>query len=147
MDPLSHLALTRFVIGPGRVPLVGTLAPDLPFYSCYPAWVARRGLLAAALRSGAWPEPPAWLLTLHRAGHSVFPGAVLLVASCLFAEPTLRQAGLSWLLHILVDLPSHRRDPWGPRPLWPFSDLAFDGVGWADLLAAWIARVVWGKSE
>lgn len=142
MDPLSHLALTRFVVGPGRAPLVGALAPDLPFYSCYPAWVARRGLLAAALPSGIWPEPPAWLLTLHRASHSVFPGALLLVASRLFADPRLRLAALSWLLHILVDIPSHRRDPWGPRPLWPLCDLAFNGVGWADALAAWVARTV-----
>jgi hypothetical protein len=147
MDPLSHLALTRFVVGPGRAPLVGALAPDLPFYSCYPASVARRGLLAAALRSGAWPNPPVWLLTLHRAGHCVFPGVLLLVASRLFPHAALRQAGVSWLLHILVDLLSHRRDPWGPRPLWPLSDLAFDGVGWADALVAWIARTVRSTGE
>lgn len=142
MDPLSHLALTRLIIGPGRTPCVAALAPDLPFYSCYPAWVARRGLLTAAIRSGTWPEPPAWLLTLHRAGHSLLPGVALLAVSVVLRRRELRLAALSWLLHILVDLPSHRRDPWGPRPLWPLSDLAFDGVGWADVLSVWLARTV-----
>lgn len=147
MDPLSHLVLTRLIIGPGRAPLVGALAPDLPFYSCYPAWVARRGLLGAALRSGTWPEAPAWLLTLHRATHSLLPVVALLAVSLALSRHELRAAGLSWLLHILVDIPSHRRDPWGPRPLWPLSDLAFNGAGWADALAAWVARTVQRTGE
>jgi hypothetical protein len=142
MDPLSHLALTRLVVGPGTAPLLAALAPDLPFYSCYPAWVARRGLLTAAIRSGIWPEPPTWLLTLHRASHSLLPGVALLALGVALPRCKLRRAALSWMLHILVDLPSHRRDPWGPRLLWPLCDLAFDGVGWADLLATWVARIV-----
>jgi len=142
MDPLSHLALTRLVVGPGTAPLLAALTPDLPSYRCYPAWVARRGELAAAIQSGTWPEPPAWMLTLHRASHSLLPGVALLAVSVALPRRELRLAALSWLLHILVDLPSHRRDPWGPRPLWPVSDLAFDGIGWADLLAIRVARAV-----
>lgn len=68
------------------------------------------------------------------------------MASRIFAEPRLRRFGFSWLLHILVDIPSHRRDPWGSRPLWPLGEFAFDGVGWADLLAAWVARSVQSPS-
>ncbi len=142
MDPLSHLMLTRIVIGPGRVPLLATLVPDLPFYRCYPTWVARRGLITAAIRSGIWPALPGWLLTLHRASHSLLPSMTLLMVSVVFQRNELRLVALSWLLHIFVDMLSHRREPWGPRPLWPLSDLAFAGIGWADTLAAGIARLV-----
>ena len=147
MDPLSHLALTWLVVGSERAELVVALAPDLPFYSCYPAWVVRRGPLTAALQSGNWPEPPAWLLTLHRATHSLLPGLALLALSVVLPWREHRPLALSWLLHVLVDLPSHRRNPWGPRPLCPFSDFAFDGVGWADALVLCVARVMQSKFE
>lgn len=148
MDPLSHLALTRMIIGPGKGPLLTAIAPDVPFFSCYPAWVARQGLLGEALRSGEWPGPPEWLLTLHRATHSALLPGLLLVIGTLGGQRLMRLAAWSWLLHILLDLPTHARDPWGPRPLWPLSDLAFDGVGWAELLAVRLApaiRAITGK--
>jgi len=40
----------------------------------------------------------------------------------------------AYLLHLLVDIPTHTRDPWAPRPLWPFSDMAYNGVSWAEVL-------------
>jgi hypothetical protein len=75
------------------------------------------------------------------------PG-LLLVVCALAGRRLIRLAAWSWLLHILVDLPTHAREPWGPRPLWPLSDLAFDGVGWAELLAVRLApaiRAITGK--
>lgn len=142
MDPLSHLALTRMIIGPGNGPLVIAIAPDVPFYSCYPAWVARQGLLGEAVRSGEWPRPPVWLLTLHRATHSALVPGLMLVVDAFAGWRLIRLLAWSWLLHILVDLPTHARDPWGPRPLWPLSDIAFDGVGWADLLVVRLAQAI-----
>lgn len=29
---------------------------------------------------------------------------------------------------------------WGPRPLWPLSDAAWDGWSWADALSQWNVR-------
>jgi hypothetical protein len=39
----------------------------------------------------------------------------------------------AWLLHILVDVPTHSKAKWGPRFLWPFSDFAVDGLSWAEI--------------
>ena len=72
MDLLTHAVLTRKFIDkkPGIV-LCGSLAPDLPFYLFYPAWVTGRGELANAMKNNDWPEPPHWLSTLHHAFHSI----------------------------------------------------------------------------
>jgi hypothetical protein len=40
----------------------------------------------------------------------------------------------TYLLHLLIDILTHTRDPRGPRPLWLFFDMAYDGVGWAETL-------------
>ncbi len=40
----------------------------------------------------------------------------------------------AWLLHIAVDIPTHARHPWGPRFLWPLSNVAVESVSWTDLL-------------
>jgi hypothetical protein len=34
----------------------------------------------------------------------------------------------SWLLHILIDIPTHARHPWGPRFLWPLASFAVNGI-------------------
>ncbi|HMQ30205.1 MAG TPA: hypothetical protein PKD53_05725 [Chloroflexaceae bacterium] len=123
------------------------------FHSCsggFPLHLCSYVLLDADSNNTAEPDQVVVIrVTALNSEHfrSVFTGALLLVASRLFPHAALRQAGVSWLLHILVDLPSHRRDPWGPRPLWPLSELAFDGVGWADALVAWIARTVRSTGE
>jgi hypothetical protein len=134
VDPLTHLLTTRLLVGREPTTLLAGIAPDLAFYSTYPLWVLCRGRVRAVLAGGAWPVPPLWMVELHRAGHSL---PVALSAAMLFRLRRgywpQRLLG-AYLLHLLIDIPTHTRDPWGPRPLWPFSNIAYDGVSWAEVM-------------
>jgi hypothetical protein len=136
VDPLTHLLTARLLIDREPATLLAGIAPDLAFYSTYPLWVLRNGRIRAALDGRTWPVPPPWMVQLHRAGHSL---PVALAAAMLFRLSRghwPRQLLGAYLLHLLIDIPTHTRDPWGPRPLWPFSNIAFDGVGWVETLTS-----------
>lgn len=88
---------------------------------------------------GAWPDPPRGIARLHHAFHSM---PVALLGATLYRViagrwPTRILA--AWLLHIAIDLPTHRREPWGPQFLWPISTFTFDGWSWTDALSRLIA--------
>jgi hypothetical protein len=140
MDPLTHLLATRLVLGRDRRALITSVVPDAPFFLAYPPWLVSNGMLQDAVQIGVWPDPPRWLLCAHRATHSVVivfvTGAVM---RSVMGQWPLRVL-LAWLLHILIDVPTHRRNPWGPRPLWPLSDATWDGWSWADALSEWHVR-------
>lgn len=140
MDPLSHLAVAAAFVGRDRRALVGSLAPDLPWYALYPAWLVARGGFGAALRSGEWPLPPRWLQGTHHAAHSL----LLLGLAWGIARRLGRADGQfarAWLLHILLDMPTHARQRMGVRVLWPLLDWAMDGISWADLAAQGLAAL------
>lgn len=142
VDPVSHLIVTRVIVGTDRAALAMAVLPDLPFYSAYPLWLVRRGLLPSVLEYGIWPAPPPWILLLHRLSHAI---PVALLATWTLSRMTrhaMQPVLAAWLLHILVDIPSHARDPWGPRPLWPFSDLAFDGYDWAEHVSSNLSKMI-----
>lgn len=139
MDPLTHLLATCALVGRRPSVVAAGLAPDVPFFATYPVWLATQGRLRHALATHDWPDPPRCLATLHRATHSI---PVALAAGAMVRLGTGRwyaREVLSWTLHILIDIPTHRRDPWGPRALWPLSNVAFDGVQWVDGVA-WVQR-------
>jgi hypothetical protein len=142
MDPITHLVATRLVLGRDRSALIASVIPDAPFYLAYPPWLVRKGMLRDAVQTGTWPEPPHWLLRAHRSTHSLLivliTGAVV---RCVMGRWPLRVV-LAWLLHILIDVPTHRREPWGPRPLWPLSAAAFEGWSWGDALSQWYAHTL-----
>jgi hypothetical protein len=97
-------------------------------------------MLRDAIQTGTWPDPPRSLLCTHRATHSLL---VVLITGIVIRYATGRwpqQVMLAWLLHILIDVPTHRRNQWGPRLLWPLSDAAWDGWSWTDALSQWYAR-------
>lgn len=68
-------------------------------------------------------------LPLYQAGHSllvfllVFGIAVILTRRVVFEL-------LGWLLHILIDIPTHSLDYYATRFLWPVSDFRMDGIAW-----------------
>ena len=135
MDPLTHILLTRKLVSKRpRVLAAGTL-PDAPFYLAYPSWVIARGKGKQALVTDEWPDPPQWMLALHHAFHSlpVALAGALVIKTITSEWP--RQELAAWVLHIAVDVPTHSRDPWGPRFLWPFSEVAMDGVSWPKLMS------------
>ena len=142
MDPISHVAITAVLLGRKPGTLLASVAPDLPWYLFYTVWLlSQRGLVkrgASSLSSGELPMPPRWLREIHYATHSaVVLGMMVGLFVCLprrrRTERTSwpRRAG-AWLLHILVDMPTHSRQRMGPRIFWPLSRWAYDGVSWAD---------------
>jgi len=37
---------------------------------------------------------------------------------------------LGWVLHIVLDIPTHSREFYATKIFWPFTDWGFDGIGW-----------------
>jgi hypothetical protein len=140
MDPLTHLVTTRLLLGRDQSALIASVTADAPFYLAYLPWLIRNGMLRDAVQTGVWPDPPQWLLCAHRSTHSVLVVLITGIAMRSVMGRWPHQVILAWLLHILIDVPTHRRNPWGPRQLWPLSDVAYDGWSWADTLAHWYAQ-------
>jgi hypothetical protein len=140
MDPLSHLLITRALFRQSRSALLACLAPDVPFYATYPAWLIRHGYLAGALQTNDWPVAPPWMYRLHHAFHSLpVIGAVMITVR--LARGVWPPWGLAWVLHILVDIPTHSRRNWAPQFLWPFSTVTVDGISWPELLVSAVHRL------
>ena len=140
MDPLSHLIATRLLLGSRPADLVAGLAPDLPWYLLYPAWLRRSGQARRALQTGDWPMPPAWIREAHYAGHSLLPLVLLWSLSKFLGRDTrwLR----AWLLHLVLDIPTHSRERMAPQPFYPLARWSFDGISWADHLTQALLAVI-----
>jgi len=132
MDPFTHLFITRKLIGKDGWATLASLLPDLPFYLTYPSWLIARRELRQALVTNNWPEPPAWMKSLHHAFHSLPVLAVLVVFFRLISGKWPKKIALAWALHIFIDIPTHSRKQWGPQFLWPLSDVSVDGISWAE---------------
>lgn len=75
-------------------------------------------------------------LPLYPIGHSllIFAG-VYCLCSLVARRPVVSPLG--WLLHILIDIPTHSYRYYATRFLWPLSDYRFDGVAW------WTPWLLW----
>ncbi len=66
---------------------------------------------------------------LYPAGHSLIVFlAVFGIAAILLRRPVFSMLG--WLLHILIDIPTHSFRYYATRFLWPLSGYRFDGIAW-----------------
>ena len=143
MDPLTHAIVTAAIVGRTRQVLWASVGADIPWYLLYPCWLVSRKRVKGALRSGNWPMPPSWIRQIHYGTHSLL--TVGLVVGIAWALGRHRGDWASaWLLHILMDVPSHSRRRMAPRLFWPFSRWAYDGVSWADGIVAFIRRLLRG---
>ncbi len=120
--------------------IIAGLAPDVPFYLTYPAWVIRTGQLRHALITNDWSDPPTWMATTHHIAHSFPLVAVHALVSRFLRGRWPAAEVTAWSLHILIDLPTHSRRRWAPQFLWPLSTFTFDGVSWAEAAFAIVAR-------
>jgi hypothetical protein len=68
-------------------------------------------------------------IPLYPTGHSlvIFAG-VFALASLAARRPIVSMLG--WLLHILIDIPTHGHGYYPTRFLWPFSNYGFNGIPW-----------------
>jgi hypothetical protein len=139
MDPLTHLIISKVLIGNDRSVLIAGLAPDAPFYATYPFWIIVSRQLLRSVQQNSWPEPPAWMYVPHHIAHSL---PMMLTIALVLRLHTGRWLpwSLAWLLHILIDIPTHSRRYWAPQFLWPFSTFTVDGISWPTLLISWFQR-------
>src|SRR3569623_659125 len=99
MDPISHIFITRKIIGTNKVCLVAAIIADLPFYATYPVWLFRQGKMLDAIKDNRWPDAPPWMQQLHHVFHSL---PVVLGIITLFRLKTSLwpRWGSAWILHI-----------------------------------------------
>ncbi len=74
---------------------------------------------------------PNWVYVLYGISHSIFVFGIVLLAVFLIAGfvPVFL---LAWIIHILIDIPTHSRK-FLPTPfLWPISDWKFPGISWGN---------------
>ena len=91
-------------------------------------------------------------LPLYALGHSLIVFAAVFGLAVVVARRLV--VGLSgWLLHILIDIPTHRAGMYGTPFLWPISSYRFDGISWGQhwfmllnysaIVTVYIALLVW----
>ncbi len=146
MEPITHVWLTRRLVGKDSGTVLAGILPDAPFYLTYPLWLARQGKVWQGLHKNEWAEPPSWIRSGHDAFHSLPFMLVVGLAFRLIKGRWPRQVMLAWSLHILVDIPTHSRQLWGTRFLWPLSSYVVDGVSWVSGVL-WLWRWAWSKGN
>ena len=132
MDPVTHFWITRKLVGKEWKFIVLGLAPDLPFYLFYPYQVVSGRKLREGFQHDEWPKPPVWLYTTHNIFHSLPLATSLLLLQKIALKRGARLGFMAWILHILIDIPTHSRQKWAPQFLWPFSRFTVDGISWTD---------------
>jgi hypothetical protein len=68
-------------------------------------------------------------LPLYPAGHSLMVFLLAFGLVSLLARRVMFEM-LGWLLHILIDIPTHSMRYYATRFLWPISDFRIDGIAW-----------------
>ncbi len=79
----------------------------------------------------ATSKNPIWLLTSHlySVTHSLIIFLIILGLVCLIEKKPIWEMG-GWLLHILIDIPSHSLAFYPTPFLWPVSNFMVNGVSW-----------------
>ena len=68
-------------------------------------------------------------LPLFPAGHSLIVFLLVFGMVTIFTRRIVYPL-LGWLLHILIDIPTHSLQYYATRLLWPVSDFRIDGIAW-----------------
>ncbi|MFH1589750.1 MAG: hypothetical protein ABIB43_04250 [archaeon] len=117
------------------------MLPDLLSWGIYSIWPWGEKL--------DWKKPdfsmvPKWVFLLYGITHSVFVfAAVFLIVYLIIG--TIPWFLFAWIIHILIDIPTHSKD-FLPTPfLWPVSTYKFAGISWGQkwfMIANYTAIVV-----
>lgn len=132
MDTLAHLLWTFIFFYKTKYLPLGLIigvVPDLLSWGIY--------LVYRIFKHMPFDKPdlalvPKWVFTLYGITHSIFVFAlVCIVVFILWKEWAI--VLLPWLIHILMDIPTHTREFLGTPFLWPFSKWLFPGMSWGTL--------------
>ncbi len=134
MDDLAHVlwSVAIFYHHAWWIAVLFGILPDLLVF--VPFFI--RKLMSGTVRSVADLNPKKdvkffakWVLPLYSITHSlIFVCGIVLVSSLLFGYHIEYWA---MLVHVLVDVPSHKRSWFGTKLFWPFHNWQFNGGDWA----------------
>ena len=68
-------------------------------------------------------------ISLYSLAHSLITFTVVFLLASLLARRLLLPM-LGWLMHILIDIPTHSYDYYATKVFWPLSNWGFDGLPW-----------------
>jgi hypothetical protein len=151
MDILSHALWTNLLFADAPLPVRATaialsVLPDAIAFAPTTVrhfFARRKGVVKPAKAGG----PPAslhfdrWAYRSYDVTHSL-PVWTLVFGVCYWVMQAVPWALLAWLVHILVDIPTHTRSFFGTPFLWPFSNYKFDGISWGE---RWFMRLNYGS--
>jgi hypothetical protein len=92
-------------------------------------WLWLAGGSTSAPAGGHAPPHVHLGLPLYQAGHSLIVFLLVYGAVAILARRFVFSL-LGWLLHILIDIPTHSYSYYATRFLWPVSDFRIDGIAW-----------------
>jgi hypothetical protein len=103
--------------------------PDVLAFGPYVAGAAWLWLAGRFDASGL-DRPPVHIgLPLYPAGHSLIVFLLVFGITSILARRIVFEM-LGWLLHILIDIPTHSFSYYATKFLWPLSDYRVDGIAW-----------------
>jgi len=72
---------------------------------------------------------PKWAFTLYGITHSIFVFTAVFLLLWMITKKVPIYA-FAWLMHIIMDIPTHSKEFLGTPFLWPVSDWLFPGLSW-----------------
>ncbi|HIJ99017.1 TPA: hypothetical protein H1005_03660 [archaeon] len=148
MDFFAHIFWTAIIFrnqSPLWIPLLFVSIPDSTSWGVWFVQIIVTGKFRKTFKNFRKRPPdfsklPKWVWTLYGASHSIFSFAVVFGTLSLITGKIFIPV-LAWLVHILLDLPTHSREFLGTPFLWPLSDWKFPGFTWGKL---WFILLNWG---
>lgn len=144
MDILAHslwgLIIFKLLLFPDLNPyllVIFSIIPDLvAFVPLIIQMIYNKSLnfkRARAENENTWKKRkmPSYVSEIYNWTHSlIVVGTIFIVL--FFIKKEYSFYILPWILHIIVDIPSHERDFFGTPILYPISDFKFDGIPWSN---------------
>ena len=129
MDYLAHALWSYITFHRTRKPLYGVLFGILPDTVSWVPYFFFNLLTGGMPGRPVVSSIPQWVMTLYGISHSVLVFFCVAGIAYLFHR-TIPIYVWAWLLHILIDIPTHT-SAFLPTPfLWPFANFAFPGISW-----------------
>lgn len=133
MDTLAHLLWTFIIFHNTEylfLALFFGIMPDLFSWTVYLIYAIFKPNFREKLKN---PEhldyAPKWVFTLYGLTHSIFVFVIVFFVLLIYTQEIPIYL-LPWIVHILMDIPTHSRD-FLPTPfLWPLSSYRFPGFSW-----------------
>ncbi|MEW6051963.1 MAG: hypothetical protein AB1644_12995 [Candidatus Zixiibacteriota bacterium] len=140
MDFISHALWTNLIYNQSTLPerLLATalgVAPDALAFGPLMAsrWLSGKKRVMGKVDETTYDELnrtiPRWVFRIYDITHSI---PIWLVGFFLWwwLRGSVPWPAFAWLIHILVDIPTHTKRFFPTPFVWPFSSYRFDGINW-----------------